>query len=233
MLQVTQLSGFGGRAPTQWGTPTSRGTLSNTSAPTSAPITGVTIAKGSLICVFGAVYINTPTITCTDSAGNTYTVYQNSRLAETPDLTGFIAYARAATALAAGTITVAWGGGTAASVVAEVFETTGVAETSIEDSAARDADSAGADTTPEALAGTPTGKSRMFFAVDVTVGTSTTWSLADGWTTIRPKTLNVATSDACLGIAYKVQEQIAEVSFAPTTANEAHVGLMTAFKKAA
>ena len=214
-----------------WGTPTSRGTLSNTAAPTSGPVTSVTVAQNSLIVVVGGLALNSPTITCSDSAGNTYTVVKQTDTAPNPDISAFMAYATAATALSAGTVTVAWGGGAAGSVVCEVFEVTGAATSGFNDSAVTAQQNA-SGTSPSTTSGTPGESGELFFAVDITDSTSATWTedTGNGWTTARAKTLSVSAPSMCIGASYLVNSGVGTKTWAPTTAADEHCIILLGFK---
>lgn len=216
-----------------WGTPTSRGTATDTAAPTSLPIASVTVAAGSLILVAGAIALDTPTITVSDSAGNTYTVIQSNNTQRSPDQVAFLAFAYAAFALAAGTVTVAWGGAGINSALAEVFEVTGSKSVSVEDADARATAANLASTpSPTTTSGTPDYAGDLFVAVDVTASTSTTWTedTGNGWATLRGKTLSVASDDMALAVSYQVNAGTGQLTWAPTTANATHAKIIAAFR---
>src|SRR3972149_2190930 len=94
-----------------WGTPTSRGSGTDTTGTaTNLVISSITVAQNSLILVTGCLREDTPqTITVTDSASNTYAVFQATRVGAGDDVTAFVGYAAAATALSGGTVTVTYG----------------------------------------------------------------------------------------------------------------------------
>lgn len=210
-----------------WGTPTSRGTNTDTTgAATNLVISSVSVAQDSLIVVAGCVTVNTAlTFTIADSAGNTYAVIQAENTTATPDRTAFIGWAVASAALSNGTVTITYGE-VVGSSCAEVFETTGTAPTL--DSAVT-ASSSFASATPSQASGTPSVSGDLMLGVLIwnDTGKAYTEDVGNGWTNLRNQ-LQVAAPDSNMSAAYQVNAGSGAKTYAPTLSGIATGVVVTA-----